>query len=216
MSNQSRNISSIYKSRQIILQLLSNQNYYTDDYNNFDINEINALFTSNMLDMMLEKRQEDESKQEQETSKIYVHYYLGAKYNHNKIQALIDELFVIEEKLKLTDTLIIIGDNDPNDSINAIVKEIWERDKIFIIIQSIKRLQFNVLEHTLQPLFRVMSETEKNDVKRRFNITNDENFPELSRNDPAFKAIFIRPGQLCEIIRPSKTAMISVYYKLCV
>lgn len=220
MSNQSSIISSIYKSRKIMLELLAKQNYMIDDYDNFDINEINSLYESQMLDMILEKSSDgEESKGETSTNqKIYIHYYLGSKYNQNKIQTLIDELYAIEEKLSRTngDILYIIGDNDPNETMNDLVKDIWERDKIFVIIQSIKRLQFNILNHSLQPEFRILNNVEKNEIKRKYNITSDENFPELSRYDPISKAIFIVPGQLCEIVRQSKTALKSNYYRICV
>ena len=45
---------------------------------------------------------------------------------------------------------------------------------------------------------------------------NDNEFPELSRFDPVAQTIGIRPGQLCEIIRPSKTAISAPYYRICI
>lgn len=220
MSNQSSIISSIYKSRRIMLELLNEQNYDISNYDKFDINEINSLYETQMLDMILEKHSSDgeETKGEtpQSSPKIYIHYYLGFKYSQSKIQTLIDDLYIIEEKLKQSDILYIIGDNEPNDTMNDLVKDIWEKDKIFVIIQSIKRLQFNILNHSFQPKFRILNNQEKNEVKRKYNITTDENFPELSRYDPVSKAIFIIPGQLCEIIRPSKTSIESIYYRICV
>ena len=45
---------------------------------------------------------------------------------------------------------------------------------------------------------------------------NDNQFPIISRFDPVAQSIGIRPGQVCEIIRPSKTAIIAPYYRVCV
>lgn len=211
MSLQSSAVSSIYKSRQIILQQLNQQGYATQDYEYFDINEVFSMMENETLDMLLEKNDVDEL-----SPKIYIHYYLNSKYNQTKIQGLIDELYIAEEKLKQHDILYVIGDSDPNDTMNDLIKDIWEKDKVFVVIQSIKRLQFNVLNHTFQPKFRIMNNAEKNEIKRQYNILDDSKFPEISRHDPVSKAIFIRPGQLCEIIRPSKTAFKSIYYRLCV
>ena len=86
--------------------------------------------------------------------------------------------------------------------------------KIFIILIPLQRLQFNILEHILVPSHRVLNESEKINIKNKYNITNDYEFPELSRFDPVAQAIGIRPGQLCEIIRPSKTAISAPYYRI--
>ena len=61
-----------------------------------------------------------------------------------------------------------------------------------------------------------LSEAEQADVMRRFHITQLGEFPEISRFDPVATAIGLRPGQVCEIIRPSKTAITGLYYRVCV
>ena len=87
---------------------------------------------------------------------------------------------------------------------------------IYIIIQNMKRLQFNILEHTLVPKHRVMLDDEVIIVKTKYNINNNTQFPDISRFDPVAQAICIRPGEICEIIRPSKTAIQAPYYRICV
>ena len=54
------------------------------------------------------------------------------------------------------------------------------------------------------------------EVKARYNIMHDGQFPDVSRFDPVAQAIGIRPGHVCEIIRQSKTAISSPYYRICV
>ena len=56
MSNSTTNkIITIYKSRTTILELLEKQGYETEDYNSFNINEIDAMISSNQLDMLVAK-----------------------------------------------------------------------------------------------------------------------------------------------------------------
>ena len=76
-------------------------------------------------------------------------------------------------------------------------------------------MQFNILEHVYVPLHQVLSESEKINIKNKYNIMNDNEFPELSRFDPVAQAIGIRPGQVCKITRPSKTAIEAPYYRIC-
>lgn len=208
-------ISSIYKSREIILEQLEMQNYDISNYKGIDINEINTLYETSMLDMLVEKNLED-TESEINNKKIYVHYYPDGKISQTKIQNLIDDLFITEETLTQKDTLFVITESEPNETINNFVHHLWEKDGIFVIIQSIRRLKFNVLKHELQPKFRILNQIEVDDVKKQYNIINNSNWPEISRFDPVCKSTFIRPGEIFEVIRPSKTALITKYYLICI
>jgi DNA-directed RNA polymerase subunit H (RpoH/RPB5) len=214
LQNSSSLISSIYKSRKVILKLMESQGYDVDEYNNFSINEVNTMFNNKQSDMLLKKKVENESTGKVE--KIYIRYYLGKTLRPQNIQEMIDDLYNLEEILEKQDTLMIITKEDMNESLMNLLKHIWEQDGIMIIIQSIKRLQTNILEHVLVPPHRVLSVIEKNELKRKYNIENDAQFPEISRFDAVSQVIGLRPGQICEIIRPSKTAIMTKYYRICV
>ena len=123
---------------------------------------------------------------------------------------------MVAVSLKKEDTLFIIIKDDPNETIINELKHIWEKDGIFIVIESIKRLQFNILNHVLVPSHRVMDEKEVKDVMIKYNITDKSQFPDISRFDPVARVIGLRPGQVCNIIRASKTAIETNYYRVCV
>jgi len=212
--NTSSLISAIYKSRSVLLDLMNKQNYNIDDYKGFSINEVNTMKTNNQLDMILEKNDEDIKTKRK--NKIYVRYYLTKSLRPSNLQEMIDDLFNIEEVLTKNDTLLIVVKDEVNDTLINAVTHIWEQDKIFIIIQPLKRLQFNILEHTLVPPHRVLNESELILIRNKYNIMDDSQFPEISRFDPVAQAIGIRPGQVCEITRPSKTAISALYYRICV
>jgi DNA-directed RNA polymerase subunit H (RpoH/RPB5) len=61
-----------------------------------------------------------------------------------------------------------------------------------------------------------LSEEEVEEVKIKYNINKLSQLPEISRFDPVAQVIGIRPGQVCEIIRSSKTAVNSKYYRVCI
>ena len=52
---------------------------------------------------------------------------------------IIEDLFVIEEVLTKKDTLIVIIDDEPNDSILSRIKYLYDHDGIFVIIHSFYR-----------------------------------------------------------------------------
>lgn len=209
--NSSVLISHIYNSRKILLELMSKQGYNTNDYTNFSVSEINSMKQNNQLDMLLETNDvEDKPKK-----KIYIRYYLAARPAPKNIQEMIDDLFVLTETLQKSDTLFIIIKDDPNETLINELKHIWEADGIFIVVESIKRLQFNILEHSLVPPHRVLSDAEIADVMYKYNITDKVQFPDISRFDPVARVIGLRPGQVCIIIRPSKTSIEANYYRVC-
>jgi len=206
----SSSISSIYKSRQIMMNLLSRQGYATEEYSQFSVNEVNTMTLNKQLDMLLEKTVE-----EGPPLKIYVRYYLG-NLRPPMVQEIIDDLFNIEQVLTKRDILFIIVRDEINETLINLLKHIWEQDGILIIAQSLKRLQYNVLDHSLVPPHRILNATELAAVKQKYNVSDIMMLPEISRFDPVAQAIFLRPGEVVEITRPSKTAIESYYYRVCV
>jgi DNA-directed RNA polymerase subunit H (RpoH/RPB5) len=169
---------------------------------------------NNQLDMLLETA-DDRVTSETPKKKIYIRYYLASRPAPKNIQEMIDDLYVLTETLKKTDSLFIIIKDEPNETLMNEIKHIWEADGIFIVVESIKRLQFNILEHTIVPPHRVINESEVDVIMKRYNIVSKTLFPNISRFDPVARVIGLRPGQVCEIIRPSKTSIESKYYRIC-
>ena len=212
--NSSDIIATIFKARVNVLAQLEARGYNIDDYSGCSVNEINSMHQSNQLDMMMPKEKPDESGVK---TQIYIKFFAGSKkFGPSNAQEIVDDLFVFDEVLKKEDTLVIVIKDDPNETTINYQKHIWEQDKIFVSIVSIQRLQFNILKHEFVPPHRVMSSSEVASVKKKFNVMGDDQFPEISRFDPVAVAIGIRPGQLCEILRPSKTAVWSKYYRICI
>jgi DNA-directed RNA polymerase I, II, and III subunit RPABC1 len=226
--NTSSLISMIYKSRTVLLELMKKQQYNISEYEGFSVNEINTMKTNNQLDLILEKIDYKQTNKvlvtgenyDDDTNitrkKIYIKYYLTKSLRPNNLQEMIDDLFMVEEVLTKEDTLLVVVKDEVNETLINNVKHIWESEKIFIILQPLQRLQFNILEHVYVPSHQVLSEEEKIDIKNKYNIMNDYEFPELSRFDPVAQAIGIRPGQVCKIIRASKTAIEAPYYRICI
>jgi DNA-directed RNA polymerase subunit H len=169
---------------------------------------------NNQLDMLLEKKEEDPVTKLK--NKIYIRYYLGKTIRPSNLQEMIDDLFNLEEILKKNDTLFIIIKDEINETLTNELKHIWESDGIFIVIENIKRLQFNILDHELVPEHTIVPESEVVNIMKKYNITDKIQFPDISRFDPVARAIGLRPGQLCHIVRPSKTAIKADYYRICI
>jgi DNA-directed RNA polymerase subunit H (RpoH/RPB5) len=143
-----------------------------------------------------------------------------------KLNDIVDDVFndsvdnnnaIIPSMLKTTDTLFIISNNEINDSNKLQLKQYWEEKNIFISYVYIKRLLSNPLKHELVPIHKIIREEHIiNNIKQIYNIKNDHEFPNIDRFDPIATIICLRPGELCQIIRKSKTALFTDYYRLCI
>ena len=209
MAQSSGTISTVFKSRQNLLKLLYQQDFDIKDYEEFSVNEVHVMYNNKQLDMMMSSRSDGENK------KVYVKYHLAKTLRRENINDYIDDLYNLEQVLTKNDTLILVIKQEPNESMINILSQIWEQDGIFIIIYNIDRLQFNILEHKYVPKHTILNEEEVKTMKKRYNIVNNTELPEISRYDPVAQAIGMRPGQICKIIRPSKTAITTDYYRIC-
>jgi DNA-directed RNA polymerase subunit H (RpoH/RPB5) len=209
MSQSSGTITTIFKSRQNLLKLLSGQGYDIKDYEECSVNETHVMFNNKQLDMMLSSQNNEKSK------KVYVKYHLAKTLRRENINDYIDDLYNLEQVLSKDDTLIIVIKQEPHDPLLNILKQIWEQEGLFIMIYNLERLQYNILEHMYVPKHTILTDTEVADLKKRYNINDTSELPEISRYDPVAQAIGMRPGQVCKITRPSKTAITTDYYRIC-
>ena len=209
MSASSNKILSVYNSRNTLVEILTEKGYKTDDYSNFSINEVDAMYKNTQLDMLLTHSKN--------SRKIYIKYYLKAKQiKKPDLDDIIEDLYFIENVLTKEDCLIIVTEDEPNDTIVAKINYLYEHDGIFIVIHNIKRLQYNILKHTLVPKAKILSTAEVETLKQRFNLMSVKQLPEVSRFDPQSLAICLRPGEVCKYDRKSATALSTEYYRVCV
>jgi DNA-directed RNA polymerase subunit H (RpoH/RPB5) len=209
MSSNSNRVLSLYKSRNNILEILESLGYSISDYSGFSINEIDAMFVNQQLDMLLTHKSKP--------VKTYVKYFLTAKQiRPQNLDDIIEDLFVIENVLTKEDTLVIIMEEEPNDTLVSKLKYLFDHDGIFVVVHNIQRLQFNILKHKLVPHTTILTDEEVAALKVKYNIKDLSQLPEISRFDPVALAIEIRPGQVCKILRSSATALDYDYYRICV
>ncbi len=205
-------INDIYNARKVLINILERRGFDTTGYNNFNVNEIQSMAENDQLDMLLNSKEEDGG---EPIKKMFVKYHL-TKLSNPAVYDIIDDLFSVDDILSKKDELIIIVKDKPNVKIQQLVELIYKTDSIYFNISSVKEYMFNILDHHMVPQHRVMTNAEKENVKTKYNVVKDKEFPEISRFDPVAKVIGLRPGQLCEIIRPSPTSIKSIYYRLCI
>jgi DNA-directed RNA polymerase subunit H (RpoH/RPB5) len=220
MASQSKQIEQIYKSRKTIITFLEQQGYNVEDYINFSIHDVNAMVQINdknntdkhQLDMLFTNTNTNTSNT---SEKAYVKFHLGKTLKPQNIYEYIEDLFTLEEILQKKDDLIVIMKDEPNDTLIKTLQNIWAQDGIFVTVFNIQRLQYNILTHNLVPPHILLTKEEATEIKTKYYITDDKQLPDISRFSPVAQAIGMRPGDLCRIIRPSKTSIETPFYRIC-
>uniref|UniRef100_A0A6C0LHI9 RNA polymerase subunit H/Rpb5 C-terminal domain-containing protein n=1 Tax=viral metagenome TaxID=1070528 RepID=A0A6C0LHI9_9ZZZZ len=204
---QSGFVVQIAKSRENILSQLKTRGFDVNKYEGQSISQVHIMLQNNQLDMLAENPDTGR--------KAYVKYHLGKTLRGNNIMDYIDDLFTIDSVLTRADDLIVIGRDGANDSMHKALRQIWSQHQYLITVVGLKSLQFNILDHELVPPHRVMSEADGLEIKKKYNISLDSQLPDLSRFSPVSLAIGVRPGEIIEIMRPSKTAISAPFYRIC-
>ena len=102
--------------------------------------------------------------------KIYVKFYVEKTIKSQNIYSMIEDLFHLENILTKEDDLIIIIKDEPNDTLIKTIKDIWTQENIYLSLINIKRLQFNILNHSLVPKHTVLTKDEEAEFKKKYNI----------------------------------------------
>ena len=200
-------ISKVYESRLILLEILKSRGFDIEDWTGFSVTEIQTLYNNKQLDMLLENPITKK--------KIFIKYHLATRLGPVHVYDYVDDIFDIEDVLTTDDDLIIVSKEKVNLTIRDLVERLFIKDKRFVNIYNLNDYLFNILNHNMVPKHVILDAESKKEVEKRYNVTRDSEFPEISRTDPVAKAIGLRPGELCEITRSSPTAIQIKYYRLC-
>ena len=208
-STTNSRILKLFKSRNTLIDQLEELEYDTSEHMDFSINEIDAMNNNTQLDFTL-KHTKDERK-------VHIKYYLTSKQiNRANLDNIIEDVYHIDNTLTKKDTLVLIIEDEPNETTINKIKYLYNRDGIFVVIHNINRLQYNILNHTLVPKCTILGNSEIEELKQKYNIMDTKQLPEISRFDPQALAKCMRPGQVCKLERESYTALFYDYYRICV
>ena len=200
-------IQKIYKSRLVILEILKRRGYKVEDYDNFTSNHIQTMYLNKHLDLLLTN--------EETGKKIFIKYHLAKKLGEKILYEYIDDLYEMEDILTENDDFIVVIKEKMNDTHKKLLEEIYNKDNKYVNIFNLHNFLYNILDHHLVPEHKIIEDEEKEQIKKKFNMKSDYEFPQISRFDRVAVAIGLRPGKVCEITRKSPTAIETKYYRLC-
>jgi DNA-directed RNA polymerase I, II, and III subunit RPABC1 len=212
----------IYRGRNVLLEMLESRGYDTTNYTNYNQDEINI-----MLNAFSEKTRDSSElgpldifvNHKTDGTRTYVKYRLDKFKVSKQLEQTIDDIF--KNKLEPKDTLILIMldrvhfKNPKENRIEEYVNKYFIKTKYFIQFFGLENLLFNISKHELVPKHEIINKDELKRIVADFNIEHLKNFPTIRREDPMAKYIGLRPGQICRITYPSLASCEYTKYRLC-
>ena len=196
-----------YKARTVLLELLEARGFDVEAYAGSSMVEVHAMLQAKQMDMLVTNPNTG--------GKAYVKYSPWKALRTNDVYDWVEDLYHIDGTLGSDDELIVIAAQSPNDSIKKVLRDLWTKDAVFITVFGLAHLQFNILKHTLVPSHRALDSAAADAISKKYKISNTAQVPDLSRFSPVAAAIGLRPGMWCEILRPSRTAIRTPFYRIC-
>ena len=238
MSTQqlSTDVATVYKSRMTLLEIMSTKfNYDISEYSGFSTSDVDAMMLTGQLDMLFDHTARLEKDVDNADgvamtktrsvadSRIYVRYLLRTAMNKPQLESIINDAFVLGKGTGLTsplsqkDTLVVVVSGGAEGiAVQDALKFLWNSEKLMVIVQEIKRLKFNVLNHIYQPDdIHIASQSESDALFKKYGVTNEQ-LPTVWRFDPVAQVLCARPGQIICYHRKSQTATYTWYYRLVV
>ena len=140
-------------------------------------------------------------------------------YEENIFDYTDNMIIILNEPIRDTiqvlcnDLNLLLKNNNDNIVDNDIGLEARHFGNVFMF--DIKTLQYNILEHDIVPehiVYRNLTDIKK--ILDDCNCTFDQ-LPIILRNDPVAKLKMFVPGDICKIMRKSKTCGEYPYYRVC-
>jgi len=206
----------LYRSREVVLDMLTDRGYNTEEYVNYSAEEIDILYKVNIKGPINEINSLDIKVHNSKDKTLIIKYMLASKIRTSPIKVGLEEL--IEEGGYISgDTIIIvIRDKLKNPEIlETMFETIYETQGIFCQLFNIDKLMYNVTKHSFVPKHEVLSDEEKVNLLKKYNLVSADQLPLIMKTDPVAKYHGLTTGQVCKIIRSSETHGVYESYRLC-
>ena len=156
-------VNKLFKSRDVITEMLETRGFDLEQYKNFSLNEIEAMFKATEKKTTAELGSLDMTVVNSLGGKLYVKYLMASKLRTSNFKTLIDEM--LEGFLQSGDEIIFILKDTVNnmDTFDSMLEGYLTVNNVFIQIFSLDNLLFNITKHDLVPKMRIISPEEKED-----------------------------------------------------
>lgn len=214
-----RTISDILiRSRHTLLEILEDRGYDTTAYRNISPDQILTLATGHprALDIIVPKREGSAAP----CDRAVVTYMIQDRIK-GRLGTIVRDIYeessneTVITTISRKDDLIIIMNEPAHDAFDKASLQLWQIQKARLTFFHIKQVVVHLGRHVLVPPHRKLSDEEAKAEIERLHITQRAQLPLIKYHDVQARLMGLVPGDLVEILRPSPTAGVMRYIRLC-
>jgi DNA-directed RNA polymerase subunit H (RpoH/RPB5) len=113
--------------------------------------------------------------------------------------------------------IIIVSPSRPSESVmKVLINHNNDRDNVYVQIFDIRSLGFNISKHRKVPHHRIIKDSEKPEIIKRWNLKSIDQIPKILSQDAMAKFIGARPGDVVEVVGLCETSAENLRYRYCV
>jgi DNA-directed RNA polymerase subunit H (RpoH/RPB5) len=206
----------IVRSRPTILEILENRGYDVDAYKGVSPEEIFKLAVGSQELLKITAPKKDGSNAP--LDRAVVIYWVDGAVRH-KIDKEIAKLWDAENPEHYDharDELIIILSEPQHEIFHAAAARQYSANKARVSFFQLKNIITNPARHIFVPPHRKLSSAEATDVLKALHAVSKSQLPNIKFHvDKMARVLGLVPGDIVEIKRPSETAGIYKYYRVC-
>jgi DNA-directed RNA polymerase I, II, and III subunit RPABC1 len=116
-----------------------------------------------------------------------------------------------------TSGILVATPSRPSEMVlNILRNHINDPENPLVQIFELRHLQFDISKHRKVPRHRIITNDEKNEVLKEFNISDSSYLPKIDSQDPMAKWIGARPSDVIEVVGLCESSGLNRRYRLCV
>jgi DNA-directed RNA polymerase I, II, and III subunit RPABC1 len=200
--NSYQEINNVFRSRKVVLELLSDRGYIIpDDVSDINVDTYRMMYNNKNIDLYVNNGVDDF---------MYVKFFTdNNSFKKKNILELCDKVqSITEESVRLI--IVFMNNKLPTNATEKDLKNnIFRSTELF----PMKTLMFNITKSNLVPKHRLISDQgEVLELLELYNCSLNE-LPKLKLTDPIARYYGYKIGDVCEITRNSPITGISYYYR---
>jgi len=207
----------LIRSRNTLLDILEDRGYEVSPYRNISPDQILTLAEGHprALDIVVNKKPDSSAP----CDRAVVVYQLQDRIRLKLATFTRDIYDIPPDKsgfaVTRADDLIIILNEPYNDIFDKTALQMWQTQKARMTFFHIKQVVVHLGRHELVPPHRKLGVDEAKELMASLHVTQKSQFPLIKHHDIQSRLLGLVPGDFVEILRPSPTAGIVKFRRIC-
>lgn len=208
----------LLRSRKTVLDILEDRGYDTTQYRNIAPEQILTLAEKDAraLDIFVPKRADSAAPAERAVVVYQIQDRIRMRLGGTFRTQLFESYDGSETMtIKKTDDIIVLLNEPSNESFAKFALQLWQQERIRLTFFHVKEVVVHLGRHVLVPPHRKMTADELKAEMTKLHVTQKSQLPVIKHSDMQSRLLGLVPGDGVEILRPSPTAGIERFLRVC-